>query len=260
MARSFVITPIVDPVKAPISKRSLTHINSAWDELGEDIIKGLLGTYTTNDLIVLYGCTVTANIPGTSAVTAGAIYYNGRIYKVDANASISSPTNTLVWSIATTYITGDPATFSDGSSENFHKIEKFQLTNAGTGTGLADYNSTTVKALNKQRTDGLLTVNTGWDGSGVKFRELPFGDIELSLGVGITAGGTIDIGTIPSYAIPTFTKRFYVADYNGTDGASDLCILNIISTGVIQLYKQVDGTKPANRNDFITTVRYNIKA
>lgn len=93
-----------------------------------DLVKAFIGTYTTNDLIVLYGCVVTANIPGTSAITAGAIYYNGNIYKVDANASISSPSNTLVFSVSTSV-----------------QPNKITLTNAATGTGIADYDDTTVK-------------------------------------------------------------------------------------------------------------------
>ncbi len=146
MARTFVLTDIVDPVKAPFSKRSLEHINEAYNELSKQVIESTFTTaYTSNDVIILSGCEVVANIPGTSSVTAGQIYYNGKIYNVDANASISTPANTLVWSIATTYISGDPATFSDGNNYDFHKIEKFQLTNAVSGSGIANYNGATVK-------------------------------------------------------------------------------------------------------------------
>ena len=257
MARSFLTTPIVDPVKAPFSKRSFTHLNTALDELGEDIVKGILsGNYTTNDLVILYGCVVTANIPGTSSVTAGAIYYNGRIYKVDANASISSPANTLVWSIATTYISGDPATFSDGSSSNFHKIEKFQLTNAGTGTGLADYNAATVKNIYSIST-GAITFSTGWSDNGTSFKLMPLGEVEVQFSVTISAGGTTTVGTIPAAYAPASIKRFTVADYNGTDGASELCNIQINGTNVLML-KQSDGTKPANRGGFLCTLKYNI--
>lgn len=164
MARTFVLTDIVDPVKAPFSKRSLEHINEAYNELTKQLFEPTLATaYTTNDVIIISGCDVTANIPGTSSVTAGQIYYNGKIYNVDANASISTPSNTLVWSVATTYISGDPATFSDGNNYNFHKIEKFQLTNAVSGSGVADYNGATVKY--KIRTTRININNWNIDGS-----------------------------------------------------------------------------------------------
>jgi len=146
MARKYDITNIIDPVKAPFTKRSLTHLNTAFDDLTAQMIESnLTEAYTTNDVIILSGCDVTANIPGTSEVTAGQIYYNGRIYDVDANASITSPADTLVWNIVESYISGDPATFSDGNSYNFHIIEKFVLSNAVTGSGIADYNGATVK-------------------------------------------------------------------------------------------------------------------
>jgi len=146
MARKYITTDIIDPVKAPFSKRSLTHLNTAFDDLTAQIVESSFSVpYTTNDVIILSGCEVTANIPGTSEVTAGQIYYNGRIYDVDVNASISTPSNTLVWDIVETFISGDPATFSDGNTYNFHSIEKFVLSNAVSGTGIADYDDSTIK-------------------------------------------------------------------------------------------------------------------
>lgn len=259
MARSFVTTPIVDPVKAPISKRSLTHINAAWDELGDQLVRAVRdGNYTTNDVVIMYGCVVTANIPGTSSVTAGAIYYNGRVYYVDA-ASISTPSNTLVWNIDQSYISGDPATFSDGSTSNFHLIEKFKLVNAISGSGIANYNGATIKYLHNPQ-NGTLTFSTGWAndnvGAGTVFRMLPFGDVELTLDMQISTGGSITVGTVPAGFVPANAKRFMVSDYNNSDGASELCILNIASS--ITLAKQADGTKPANRSNFFCTIRYNI--
>ena len=142
MARKFDTTNIVTPTKAPFSKRSLTHINTAYDELGEGIVNGMLGSYTTGDVVILHGCNVSATIPGTSSVTAGAIYYNGRVYEVDADASIiTTGLQTLVWQIAESTITGDPATFDDGNTYDFHIIEKMELVNGLSGSGLANYDA-----------------------------------------------------------------------------------------------------------------------
>ncbi len=96
----------------------------------------------------MHGCVVTASIPGTSSVTAGSIYYNGEIYEVEVNASIASAANTLVWNIVTSYIASDSTlTWSDGTIRNLHSIARFVLSNAVTGTGIADYNGATVKTL-----------------------------------------------------------------------------------------------------------------
>jgi hypothetical protein len=95
-----------------------------------DFIQAIIGPYTANDLIVLWGCTVTKNIPGTSSVTQGAIFYNDIIYKVDLNNSISSPSNTLVWKI--------------NSSVQPNKI---YLANGVSNSGIADYAASNVKYL-----------------------------------------------------------------------------------------------------------------
>ncbi len=239
MARKFETAAIASTVKAPISKRSLTHINTAWDELGEDIVKGLLGTYTTNDVIVLYGCVVTANIPGTSAVTAGAIFYNGRIYKVDANASISTPSNTLVWSIIETTITGDPATFSDGSAEDFHIIEKFRLTNAATGTGLADYNGATVRDY-ISISDGewtTITLLNSWvvgpaSGAFIKYKKSVAGKVTI-FGSIQSPGTLTTFFTLPSGFRPPFNMALPVIISSGT--GFDAGFIQVSTNGNLQI-------------------------
>lgn len=111
-----------------------------------DLIKAFLnGEYTPDDLIIIWGCEVTANLPGTSAITEGAIFYNDQVYKVAADASIPSATETLVFKIK------DDVTP--------HQIE---LVNDATGEGIADYDDATVKPLKYYTTtitDVFNTVN-----------------------------------------------------------------------------------------------------
>lgn len=141
--RTLQTTDIVSPVKAPITARTLNHINAMVKEPSDEIVKALIGTYTTNDIIILRGCEVTAVIPGTSSITAGAAYYNGNVYSVDANASIStSGGQTLVWVVDED---ADQAQFSDGNSYDFHITSKLKLQAGASGSGLANYNATTIK-------------------------------------------------------------------------------------------------------------------
>lgn len=155
--RKFITTNIVDPVKAPLTEKALRHINEIPNDLGSSLVKSMIGTYTTNDLIVLEGCVVVANIGGTSTVTAGSIFYNGEIYLVDANASISSPANTLYWEAVNTLVDGAQTTFSDAVAYDFLSIRKLRLVNGISGGGLADYNGPTVKYLSAQI---IITGNT----------------------------------------------------------------------------------------------------
>lgn len=162
MARQFDTSGIVSPVKARFTKRSFTHINSALDDITAQVGPALVATYTANDVIVLSGCVVggTTTFPGTATVTAGSIYYNGKTYSVDANASIVLASGQIpVWTIATSYIAGDPVIFTDANTYNFHEIKKFSLVAANSGSGIADWNGATLKYLIKKK-----TVNTGdWD-------------------------------------------------------------------------------------------------
>jgi len=141
-------TNITGNQKAPYIKATHDHIKESIQDTTGNIIKGLLGSYTTGDLIVLYGCVVTANIPGTSSITAGAIYYNGEIYEVDANASlITTGSDTLVWGVVTDYRSGDPVTWSDGVDRDLHRVDKLALSAGASGSGLANYNGATVKYM-----------------------------------------------------------------------------------------------------------------
>lgn len=96
----------------------------------QDIIKGLIGGYTTNDLIVLWGCVVSATIPGSSTITTGAIFYNGIIYKVPAATVVTILGETLVFKINATT---QPGTI--------------YLTNGTAGSGIANYNQSSVKSF-----------------------------------------------------------------------------------------------------------------
>jgi hypothetical protein len=135
-------------------------INLLNSQVGKQLVLSMIGTYTTNDLVILHGCEVTANIPGTSEITAGAIYYNGEIYIVDANDSISSPSNTLVFIV---------------KSETPNIIE---LVNGAPGSGIANYDGATYySSLRFSKAIGEIIMYSGvltdFDGTGLglgKFR------------------------------------------------------------------------------------------
>ena len=206
MARKFITTDIVDPVKAPITEKALRHINEIPNELGASLVKSMIGTYTTGDLIILDGCVVVANIPGTSTVTAGSIYYNGEIYQVDANASISSPSNTLVWQAVNTLVDGAQTTFSDAVAYDFLSIRKLRLVNGASGSGLANYNGATVKYLSSQVNGGFVidssTLFTGTSISGIASKHNGM----VTYSVGIQATTTTGNGGSFTISVPTGFK------------------------------------------------------
>jgi len=243
MARKFITTDIVDPVKAPLTEKALRHINEIPNDLGASLVKSMIGTYTTGDLIVLEGCVVVANIPGTSTVTAGSIYYNGEIYQVDADASISSPSNTLVWEAVNTLVDGAQTTFSDAVAYDFLSIRKLRLVNGASGSGLANYNGATVKSK-------AYTFSAG--GGGV-YLALDDRTVHYSIGVSVgnkTWGQTID--TIPAEFRTTAQRLVYVSlstfqlgGGNGQQGNSIPALLDT-NTGVLTAFMDM-----AASHDFV---------
>lgn len=151
MARKFDPTDIQTPVKARLRGDSFTHLNNAFDELTNAIVKGLLSSYTTNDVIILNGCVVSGTVvaPGPAAITAGQVFYNGRIYEVDAVATLNLtgaqvPVFTIVESLQ-----GGQTTFSDANDYDFQVIEKVAMTAGLSGSGIK--NVSDAKFLKKSK-------------------------------------------------------------------------------------------------------------
>ena len=146
-------TNIAGIVKAPYIKVTHDHYVQSIRETTAQLVLSEIGSYTANDIIILRGCevVVTGSTPGitTATLSAGAIYYNGEIYEVDANGSLATTgTQTYYWEVVTTYAGGDPIVWSDGISRNLHRIDKLQLVNGTSGDGLGDYDASTVKYKN----------------------------------------------------------------------------------------------------------------
>ncbi len=138
MARKFETTDIVSPAAAYLRADSFTHVNTAFNELTNAIVRGLLSSYTTNDVIILNGCVVSGTVvaPGPAAITAGQVFYNGRVYEVDAVASLvlsgaQVPVFTIVESLQ-----GGQTTFTDRNDYDFQVIEKVAMTAGLSGSGI----------------------------------------------------------------------------------------------------------------------------
>ena len=123
----------------PVKGGSLDHLQLAYQEAITALANAAIGRSgdVTNGYI-LYGL-VNSGSTGSMNVSAGAIYYAGEIFLVDAFTLTVS--NTAVSSIATTYYgtNADPVTFTDGISRNVHQIRKIVFTDGTSGSGLFDF-------------------------------------------------------------------------------------------------------------------------
>lgn len=136
----------------PLNADRLDYIQDNVEAIPSELLKGLI-SYSTNDLIVMRGCVVTGSNP-TYNITAGCIYYNGIFYLVDADTITATTPQIPVWSIDKSYAdTGSQATFSNGFIASVEAVFKLKLISGFSGSGLADYNASTVKPFNVSTSD-----------------------------------------------------------------------------------------------------------
>jgi hypothetical protein len=207
----------------PIPKQGLDYLQDSHKEAIDGIVKGLV-SYSTNDLIILYGCSVTGS--GPYALTAGAMYYNGEVYLVDANASITvAGGQTLVWSIANNDTT---EVFTDGLNYNYYRNAKLVLSSGTSGSGIANYDAATVKRLSNNFNVNNLTI-----GGTITSTDLTS---KLDLKANKAQGSWTDLSYITGWGNGGFTSE------NLKIRKNDLGMVTI--RGVIV----ADGTKSSNYN------------
>lgn len=118
---------------------SWRFIQDAAKEALDALAKRIIGSsYATNKVYVLYGCVATGTDPGARTVSAGAVFYNGEVYLVDA-ASFTTSGNVAIATIADTADpTADPTLFNDNSTEDIHRVRKVLIAAGTSGTGIAN--------------------------------------------------------------------------------------------------------------------------
>lgn len=122
-------------------KGTWTHLQLAYQEAIESIVRGLIGDgYSTSDVYVLHGC-VNSGSGSSYDISAGAVFYDGKVYLVDAASFTVSGGNVPVASIVKTqYLTNaDPVIFSNGDVKSVHDIYKVSIASGASGSGLKDY-------------------------------------------------------------------------------------------------------------------------
>lgn len=136
------ITPITDASEFPVKKGTLQFLQNAYQQIVSATIQGLIGSaYDPAVIYVLYGCVNTGTFP-TYNVSSGAVFYNGEVFLVDAEAFTATGSNVGVFQIVTTQFTtdADPVTFTDTTVRNVHNIRKIQIVQGASGSSpLPDY-------------------------------------------------------------------------------------------------------------------------
>lgn len=128
---------------SPYKAETKKFLEDAKLETVKNVVNAILGSaYVANKMYVLYGCVATGTDPGVRTVTAGAIFYNGEVYSVDAFSGTTTGSDVLVASVSDTAdLTADPTTFSDGTQYGIHRVRKIAISIGASGSGAADLNN-----------------------------------------------------------------------------------------------------------------------
>lgn len=129
----------VAPDAQPVMEQTLEFMEVASRERSVAGMKMGMQPYVSNDVVILWGCVNTT--PGTSTFTisAGAVFYNGEYYEVDAVTFTAAGT-----AVATLVVTQDPVDpikmEPSGNSVSVHNITKVVIADAVSGSGIKDFN------------------------------------------------------------------------------------------------------------------------
>lgn len=141
--KKLILSGVSDSAQMPVKKGTLQFLQDANYEAFQATILGLIGaTYDASAVYVIFGC-VNSGSGNVYNISAGAVFYAGEIYLVDAAPFTASGSYVAVFSLATTqYMTNaDPVTFSDSTSHNIHNITKMLISPAASGSTIKDYSA-----------------------------------------------------------------------------------------------------------------------
>lgn len=137
-------SPITDSAKFPIKKGTLDFLQAAYGEVVSAILIGIIGidNYDPTVVYIIYGI-VNTGAGAVYNITAGAVFYNGEVFYVDAASFTATGSNVAIFQIVITQFLGDgtnadPVTFTDSSLHNVHDIRKIQIVQGASGSGLGN--------------------------------------------------------------------------------------------------------------------------
>ena len=138
------VTMVTDSKQFFPKEGTLVFLQDAYKEqlsnLAQSLISGLGNAYSSSTVYVLWGV-VNSGSGSNYVISAGAVFYNGEIFSVDAVSLTVSGGNIPVANIVTTQYTvnADPVTFSDSTTANIHNIRKVSIGSGTAGSGISNY-------------------------------------------------------------------------------------------------------------------------
>lgn len=144
--RKLDVSAITESVAMPVKAGVFEHLQSAYQEALAELAKCFFGAnYDSSKAYILNGLVNTGQ-GNDFEITAGAVFYNGEIYLVDAAAFATAGEEVAVCTIDVSfYVNGnraDPVQFAgDGEQRNIHQIRKIKIASGLPGSGVANFSA-----------------------------------------------------------------------------------------------------------------------
>lgn len=223
--KSLDLSNIVSAVRRLGAVRAtFDHLQESVQETTDALARSLTSNNQTN-LVLLYGC-VNSGTGLNYIISAGAVYYQGEIYLVQAFTGTATGVQVPSLSIVTSWRAGDPVKYSDNNNFNTHKIRTMLWTIGASGAGLSDFSGlvTPVSISEATLNDSTIAfINTGitvGGGSGtvtstVKFKKTGRSTIRLNGYIDFNCPYDDLVLTLPAGARPLATVFRFVAPIAG---------------------------------------------
>lgn len=134
-----ITTDVVDPlVQQPFTADSLDFLQDANKEMIKAYALSVIGKiYDPTKYYIISGL----YSYGTYQFKEGYIFYDGEVYYCSGKSTTTAFTGVPVLSFTETNPSFDPVTFSDGTPHSVHKIRRFVMIDASSGSGTVDYSN-----------------------------------------------------------------------------------------------------------------------
>lgn len=134
-----ITTDVVDPlVQQPFTADSLDFLQDANKEMIKAYALSVIGKiYDTTKYYVVSGL----DSYGTNQYKEGYVFHDGELYYCPGKSSTTAFSGVPVLSLTETNAPFDPVKFSDNTDHSVHKIRRFVMVDASSGSGTVDYSS-----------------------------------------------------------------------------------------------------------------------
>ena len=140
--RKLDTSAVTTTVGFPVKSGTWVHLQAAYQEALTALANSIIGRLPdNNNFYILYGCVNTGTYP-TYNISAGAIYYSGEVYLVDATTFNAGALVAVGNIVTTNFVTNaDPVLFTDNVSRSVHQIRKIVFTAGTSGSGICDFSN-----------------------------------------------------------------------------------------------------------------------